>query len=125
MSALEKVKTSGIGSTAKSLLKPLPPSVRGIKPKPISAGKPVSWAVDPKQMAAFAGKTASMKYAAMRDELIQIKLAAMPKHVIEGWKRTATQLASKEKKKVPKSISMQSLGGGGGLISGAGKAALR
>lgn len=116
-------------SVLKSLAKrPLPPSVRGLKPKVPGPLKKVDWGIDPKQMAAWAGKTAStmnLKYASMRNELMEIKLAAMPKHIVEGWKQTAARLAAGEAKKAPKQLTMKSLGGGAGLISGKGKAALR
>jgi hypothetical protein len=109
---------------AKGLSKrPLPPSVRGLKPKAALPQKPISWTADPKQVAAWAGKTASVKYAAMRDEFVEIKLAKVPEHIKQRWGKMALELAKKERTpKVGKELVMKSLGGG--RVGGTGKAVL-
>jgi len=108
---IANVKALAIG---KRLAKrPLPPSVRGLKPK-AEALKKVDFSIDPKQMASWAGKTSTAS----------VKLSAkLPPQAKASLEALATRLAKSEKK-VPQKLVMKSLGGGGGLISGRGKAAV-
>jgi len=118
------LKYASTARALKSLAKrPLPPSVRGLKPKAATPKKPISWEADPKQVAAWAGKTASARYASMRDEFMEIKLAKVPEHIKKRWGKMALELAKKERTpRVGKELVMKSLGGG--RVGGAGKATL-